>query len=148
MHGYGHRPTFGSEPERVVDEVRAHLGDPIRVDLDPTNSTINDLEGHAGAVSSSPLGVNDLLQVSCEIDRFGAQRELARLEPSEQHHVLDKSTQAPGLGVEHTNNAVHVAVLDLVGVESLGIAPDRGERGAQVVAHVHEELALPGLCSL
>ena len=83
-----------------------------------------------------------------QIDRFAVQRP-SRVQARQQQHVLDQLGHPFGLGLD----AAH-RVGDVVGqfvalaLRELGVAADRGQRGAQLVAGVGDELAHPGLAGV
>ena len=74
------------------------------------------------------------------VDGLGVERELPGLEPGQVEQVLDQALEAAGLAPDDAHGPGDV-VGGAVG-DGVGVAPDRRQRGAQLVGHRQQELAL------
>ena len=81
-----------------------------------------------------------------ERDRTTIEGEVGAFEPGEEQKVADQTLQAVRLGLD--DPAGLLVVDDRSVGECLCIALDRGEWGAEIVAHGHEELAFKCVRSL
>ena len=72
------------------------------------------------------------------------QDERARLDVGERQQVVDQGEQAPAVAVDDRDDAAVLVAEDAVDVlgQDLGVAPDAGQRRAQLVRHGRDELAL------
>ena len=83
-----------------------------------------------------------------QIDRLALQRPPG-VEPGEQQHVLDELGHPLGLGFDPAHRVGDVVgQLVPLALRQFGVAADRGERGAQLVAGVGDELPHPRLAGL
>ncbi|EYT79915.1 hypothetical protein CF54_28525 [Streptomyces sp. Tu 6176] len=90
-------------------------------------------------------GVHDQRQ---EVGRLEAQRP-ARVQPGEQQQILHQQRHPVGLGLDTAQRVPGVRADPLAAAPGeFGVAADRGERGAQLVAGVRDELADPRLAAL
>ena len=118
--------------ERVLDEVRHRLQQPIRVgdgdgvglgkhlELDP--------EGPRGGLVPLEGGKPNVF----EVDRLGADGEGAPAEPGEVEEVADQPFEASRLPLDHDPRRRR---LEHTVLESLRVPADRGQRRLQLVAH-------------
>lgn len=73
----------------------------------------------------------------------------ARVQPGQQQQVFDQTGHPGGFGFDAAQGMAGVGAGFLVAAAGqLGIAPDRGQRGTQLVAGVGHELAYPHLALL
>ena len=77
-----------------------------------------------------------------EVDRLRTQREFTRLDPREEHEILDEAAQAVRLTVDHAADPLQVALGNESLVDRLGVSADRRQRSAQVMRDVGQELPL------
>ena len=127
----------------VGQQVAGHLPEPGLVAGD--DQRIGMLVGHrAGRVDGREVG-QGVAGHGDEVDRLAFQRP-ALVEPGQQEEVLDEEPHAGGLVLDAAHGPGQV-LRPLGGppAEQLGVAPDGGERRAQLVAGVGDEAAQPVL---
>ena len=133
------------ELDGIADEVEQHLGKAALVAM--ADGQIWGYVHRQGELLSGRErldgrndGVHDVLErVVRKIER-----QLTGLDFGEVEHVIDQAKQMLAVGLqalEHLAHLVRCLAVDVVENE-LGIAEDGVERGAQLVAHVGQELRL------
>ena len=139
-HGHDD-PAALSVLDRVVDEVGKHLGQPHPVGKHPHRR-------HALEHQLEPrvrCGLAHLRQLfggeRMQIQRFAPQRRIGPLELGQRQQILDQGLQAHRLVPHHAHERLAVlGVIEPALEQRLGIAAQRGERRAQLVRHIGDEV--------
>ena len=139
--GDGLRRVPGGVGEQVVE----HLHDAPSVGHH-TGQVRRQVDEHAVPPAAGEEGVARPVHQHGNLGGLGRDRERARLDPPDVEQVADEAAHLSGLVVDDAVELPHLGRLEVRRVfqQRGGGTPDRGERGAQFVAHQAEELgALP-----
>ena len=109
------------------------------VDLDGLGHVVGQLEPPPVVGADHPGVVDGLDQQPGQVHRLAVERA-AGVEPGQQQHVLDQGGHPRGLLLDLAEGGADVVVVGTAAGQ-LGVAGDGGQRGAQLVRGVRDELA-------
>ena len=133
------------ELDRVADQIEQHLGQLLLVAV-ASRHVGRHVELEAQVLLRRQRLDRAVHLVNHVLHRIIGERqlELARLDLGEVEHVIDQAEQMAAVALdalEHGQRLLRRLAVDAV-EDQLGVADDGVERGAQLVAHVGEELRL------
>ena len=135
-----HRHRGPGELARVLEEVRSHLGQSIRITGDHGRLRAVDPHGEPGVLEVGTKALGGAGGDIGEVDRAEIEGEASGIETGEVEEVSNETLEPAGLG--HHDAGGRRRVLGGAIGDRLGPAPDRGERRPQIVGHRQQELAL------
>jgi len=140
----GNRCSARRVAARVAQQVRQDLVQPVLITADH--------DGLCWQVEHPPVVRARDPGVICHVDRQPghidrcAVERTACVEPSQQEQVIDQSAHSRRFGVDAAERAANLGPKVVAGAQGqLGVPADPGERCAQLVAGVRDELPQPGL---
>ncbi len=140
-------PALADDAARVVDEVEHHLLQPVHVAENQRRPTV-DGQRHVAVLQQRLEHRRRAVGGEPQVDL--RQRQLAgrALDALEREQVVGEPAQPLGLERDRREEALLVLGVDVAVEQRLGGAADGGERRAQLVAHVRDELRLAPLLDL
>ena len=126
-------------PQRVRQEITEDLADPNRVDVqDGKPRSHSGLESHLHGGGPRPEPVRRVVYQTLGRHGFAVQAQRSRLGRRQRQQVIEEPRHHLGL-LEHSLQAGLIRCVDAV-EHALGVPPDHGERGAQLVGDVGQEV--------
>src|SRR5438445_8033643 len=135
------RPTLRRVLDRVVDQVADDLDQPVAVARDDGQARVEvglELDTDGGGCGARDRLHQDVVDVHVR----RAQRHSAGLHPVEVEHVADQAVHAVRVIEYVAAVGAHLVRLEPSVADQLAETLDAGQRGAELVAHDAEELAL------
>ena len=147
MEAHGDAAALGGELERVRDEVVDDLAEPRAVGFDDRHPRVLERQLDAAVLRGRLRRLDALADEPREVERLRLELELPRLQVADEEQVGHEAEQALGVAVDDAEEVLlllgefpHLAVQ-----HRLDVADDRGQRRAQLVRDVGDELVLQPL---
>ena len=130
--------------ERVRDEVPEDLDEPVAVAHDLRQGGQVLLEGEPAAIRLDPEGGGHVAEDGHEVDELPAELHPARLDLGDVQEIVDQRAQPVGaLGRDLEEALLEIGHRPRLALEDeLDVAPERGQRGSELVRDRGDELVL------
>ena len=133
-------PAVGRVLDRVAEQVGDHLRDAVRVALDHRPAlgvADDDVTGARGACA-----VGGVFEQRGQVRLLQVQRQPAGLDAVQVEHVVDHAVETVGVLVDVAGVALGLVEGHVLVADHLAETRDADQRGAELMAHQRDELAL------
>ena len=142
-HGAHDDGAFAGELDRIADQVGQYLLQAQRITAQSQRCVAVDQADQLQLLFMGCGGEDGqgVLQQVAQVEGDGFEHQLARFDLGEIEHLIDDAEQAVG-GFLDGRQVILLARAELALLQQVGEAKDAVERGADLVAHVGQELGL------
>ncbi len=133
------RATGRRRADRVFDQVREHLENAVRIGGRGSGAVGLGGKVDAYVARGGPMAAERVLHDLSEVDRLEVDGERALVQPSQVEQVTHEPLESLRLRHDDPGRRRHV---EHTVEERFAVAPDRGQRGLQLVAHRQQKRLL------